>query len=208
MCRSFVLMALILLANRAICQKIVSGKVLEAYSGKPIQGARVKVPSRNIDLFTDSAGNFVVQGERDTVIVEQKGFETRKLRLPESGTISISMKRSHEAGDIYTVVQHPAYFPGGMNAFSKYLHDNLKFPPESLKAGIVGRVFVEFVIDTTGSIMPNEIKVMKSLDPACDQEAIRLIKGSPKWISGVNNDKRVRQKMLFPVIFKPEDQQR
>lgn len=185
------------------CQRLVSGKVTEMYSGKSIQGAKVSMPSKNVTLITDSLGVFMVEGDRDTILIEHKEFETVKVRIPASGPLSVSLRKAHAEGDIYTVVQHPAYFPGGMNAFSKYLNENLVFPEEAKKAGIMGRVFVEFVIDTTGSVMPNEVKVIKSLDPACDKEAIRLIKSSPKWFSAITREKRVRQKMMFPVIFKP-----
>ncbi len=93
----------------------------------------------------------------------------------------------------------PASFPGGMENFYKYVINTIRMPRDAI--GISGKVFVEFVIDSTGHILPEDIRVIKSLSKSCDKEAVRIIRGSPSWIPARENDKPVRQKMVLPISF-------
>lgn len=64
---------------------------------------------------------------------------------------------------------------------------------------IQGRVYCEFVVNKDGSIV--EPKVIKSLDPSCDKEALRVIKAMPKWTPGRQGGKTVRVRYTVPVQF-------
>jgi len=91
-------------------------------------------------------------------------------------------------------VDQSASFPGGFDAFSKYLIGNAK--KVSSKNG---RVIVSFVVQANGEIS-NE-KIEKSLDQASDKEALRLIKASQKWKPALQNGEKVGSAYQIAINF-------
>jgi len=79
-----------------------------------------------------------------------------------------------------------ASFPGGMDAFKKYVSANMKYPEEARKNNISGIVWVSFAVNKDGTI--NNITIPEGIGYGCDEEAIRLIKHSPKWTPGYYPD--------------------
>lgn len=102
--------------------------------------------------------------------------------------------------EIFQIVESMPEFPGGMDALLKYLSNNIKYPPSAQENNIQGRVIVEFVVNRDGSIV--DPRVMRALDPSCDKEALRVIKGMPKWTPGKQRGKPVRVKYTVPVMFR------
>lgn len=88
---------------------------------------------------------------------------------------------------------------GGMNAFYKYLGENINYPAMARRTSTQGKVFVEFVINRDGSIV--DAKVIKGVGMGCDEEALRVIQNSPAWTPGKQRGVPVRQRMVVPVIF-------
>ena len=66
--------------------------------------------------------------------------------------------------------------------------------------GIEGRVYVQFIVERDGSL--TDIKVVKGIGAGCDEEAVKVLKNSPKWKPGKQRGKAVRQKMTQPITFK------
>jgi protein TonB len=97
-------------------------------------------------------------------------------------------------------VEDPATFPGGIAAFYEYLKKNLNYPNQAKRMGIEGRVFVQFVVEKDGSL--TDIHVVKGIGAGCDEEAVRVLKNSPKWKPGKQRGKAVRQKMIQNILFK------
>lgn len=92
-----------------------------------------------------------------------------------------------------------ATFPGGSSAFASYLIKTAR--NVSTKKG---RVELSFIVETDGEIT-NE-KIEKSLDEASDQEALRLIKLSPKWESASQKGQKVRSGYQIGINFQPGNQ--
>ena len=103
---------------------------------------------------------------------------------------------------IYSRVEVMPRFPGGDAALIKWLQDNVVYPAEAAQKGIQGRVIVRFVVTPDGSL--ENIEVKKSLDPLCDEEAIRVIKMMPKWIPATQDGKPVYVYYLLPIAFQLE----
>ena len=101
---------------------------------------------------------------------------------------------------IYTAVQQPPTFPGGMEKWLDYVKENLRYPEKDKSEGRAGKVFVTFVVEKDGSV--SNPKVMRGIGGACDIEAIRLVKNSPKWIPGMQNEKAIRFQNIAMVWFK------
>lgn len=106
----------------------------------------------------------------------------------------------------YTLVENLPEFPGGIDSMVVFLSTNVKYPEECAKAAIQGRVIVQFVVDTDGSIV--DVVVSKSGGhPLLDEEAVRVVKMMPKWTPGKHEGKPVRVRYTIPINFKlPEPQ--
>ena len=103
-------------------------------------------------------------------------------------------------GKVFDVVEQMPAFPGGQQELMNFLMKNVKYPKEATDKGIEGRVIVQFVVDKDGSVV--EPKVVKSVSPELDQEALRVVKKMPKWQPGKQNGEVVRVKYHIPVSFR------
>ncbi len=124
--------------------------------------------------------------------------EEATTEAPE--VITLNEQAPQNGDPIFEVVEEPAQYPGGAEAMTKWLAANLKYPEAALKGNISGRVFVTFVVDKDGTILNPEI--LRSVHPALDQEALRVVKAMPKWTAGKMRGKAVKVKMSVPIIFR------
>lgn len=122
--------------------------------------------------------NITVYGQTDTV-------QSRSLPVGEK---------------VFDVVEEQPSFPGGQGALISWLAENIKYPVEAAKAGIQGRVIVQFVVTATGSIA--DVKVVRGVEPSLDKEAVRVISSMPKWTPGKQNGTAVNVRYTYPVIFR------
>jgi TonB family protein len=102
--------------------------------------------------------------------------------------------------DVYTIVEDTATPKGGMSEYYKHIGMNLKYPAQARRMGIEGKVFVEFVVQTDGSI--SDVKVKKGIGAGCDEEAMNVVKSSPTWTPGKNKGVAVKQRMVLPISFR------
>ena len=105
-----------------------------------------------------------------------------------------------EEQTIFEVVENMPDFPGGQAALMQYLAKNIKYPTIAQENGTQGRVIVQFVVNRDGSIV--DAKVVRSVDPYLDKEALRVINTMPKWKPGMQRGKPVRVKFTVPVMFR------
>lgn len=82
----------------------------------------------------------------------------------------------------------------------QWLSKNLRYPASAQESNIQGRVVCQFVVNKDGSIV--EPKIIKSVDPALDKEAIRVVSSMPKWSPGKQRGKAVRVRFTLPVTFR------
>lgn len=105
--------------------------------------------------------------------------------------------KKHNDEKVYEVVEQMPSFPGGQEALMTYINHNIKYPEEDCGQG---RVTVSFIVEKDGSITNATIR--RSVDPAFDREALRVVSSMPKWIPGKNNGRKVRVRFNVPVQFK------
>jgi periplasmic protein TonB len=122
----------------------------------------------------------------------------RKDSLSEVKDTSIHKEKQDEK-PIYGIEQMPQ-FPGGEVELLNFVRRNLHYPSSAAKVGIQGRVVIRFVVNTDGDVV--DIKVIRSLDPNCDDEAVRVVKMMPKWIPGRKNGQKVAVYYTMPFVFK------
>ena len=101
--------------------------------------------------------------------------------------------------DVFTVVEEPAKPSGGYETFYKYIAENLQYPSLAKDKGIEGKVYIQMIIDTDGSI--TDVKPIKGIGAGCDEEAVRVISQAPAWEPAQQRGKRVKQKIVVPIAF-------
>ena len=104
------------------------------------------------------------------------------------------------AEKVFDVVDEMPSFPGGQGAMMEFLSKNIKYPVVAEENGIQGQVLVKIVVKKDGTI--DSPKVIKSVDPSLDKEAIRVVKTMPKWIPGKQKGEPVNVSFIVPVTFK------
>lgn len=102
--------------------------------------------------------------------------------------------------EVYTSVDRMPLFPGGEAALMMFVRDNISYPSIAEEKNIQGKVIVQFVVDTTGQV--GEVKVVRSVDPDLDREAVRVVKTLPPFTPGSRLGKPVNVWFTLPVNFK------
>ncbi|MBW8049658.1 MAG: energy transducer TonB [Cytophagales bacterium] len=100
---------------------------------------------------------------------------------------------------VYTKVEHPPDFPGGMKKMYKFIKNNIQYPAKALENKVKGNVFVAFIIEKNGSL--SNIQILQGIGYGCDEEVRRVIKLMPLWIPGKENEEPKRVKMTLPLEF-------
>jgi TonB family protein len=115
----------------------------------------------------------------------------------------IAIKTVLSGDTIFTKVDKQPVFPGGMDAFIKYLSKNVRYPEAMRERGVEDKVIARFVIEIDGSI--STVKILDGPGYGSSEEAIRVLKKSPKWQPGYNKGKPVRVQLTVPIDFRAGD---
>ncbi|MEN9972190.1 MAG: hypothetical protein RIS20_537 [Bacteroidota bacterium] len=94
-------------------------------------------------------------------------------------------------------------FPGGEHALMNYLKTNMVYPEDAKELGVEGKVIVSFVIFEDGSVQ--QVTILRGIHGtnSCEKEALRLMKGMPKWNAGQNEQgQKIKARMKIPVVFR------
>ena len=126
--------------------------------------------------------------------------ESADVLRHKEALVTEPVKPREEENKVFEVVEQMPSFPGGSGALMQYLSKNTKYPPVAEENGIQGRVVCSFVIERDGSV--SDVRIIKSVDPSLDKEAIRVVSSMPKWIPGRQNGQMVRVKYNLPVTFR------
>lgn len=149
----------------------------EIKSQDELQESQTAFGSTDFDKGTDDLN--VVREHKDEIVVE---------------------KKEPEKEQVFVAVEQMPQFPGGEQELMKYLNKNIKYPPMAMENNIQGMVVVQFVVTKTGTI--GEVRVLRSVDPDLDREAVRVCKSLPKFIPGKMNGQAVNVWYTLPVRFK------
>ena len=158
----------------------------------PPETPKIPVLSDQIDIIDDDIQveeNILNLDDNDDLVIEIKDY----VEGPEEEEIE------EEEIPYVFVEQKPSFRGGDANSFSKWVASKLVYPEIAKETGIQGRVMVAFSINTDGSV--SNVRVTRSLDPALDKEAVRVISSSPKWTPGKQRDRAVKVSYSIPVIF-------
>ena len=101
---------------------------------------------------------------------------------------------------VYVAAEFPPEFPGGTEKLMEFIQNTLRYPIIAQENNIQGRVICQFTVRRDGSV--GDIKVVRSVDPSLDKEAIRVIEAMPKWKPGRQRTKAVNCKFTLPIVFR------
>lgn len=109
-----------------------------------------------------------------------------------------------EEGTLHSWIymQNPPEYPGGYKNLKPFLESQIKYPKAALKAQVQGNVYVSFVIEKDGNL--SNPKIQRALGYGTNEEAIRVLKLSPRWKPGLEKGKPVRTIYHTPISFKPK----
>ncbi|MBN2272769.1 MAG: TonB family protein [Bacteroidales bacterium] len=122
---------------------------------------------------------------------------THDMTLSEADISFPSEENRKEEELVFVVVEDMPEYPGGMDAFRRFIADNIKLSEEISGTGIKGKVYVQFTVDTDGSL--TDVKILRGLDPSVDREVLRVVKLSPRWKPGKQRGKPVKVQFVLPV---------
>ena len=100
---------------------------------------------------------------------------------------------------IYNAEEMPTFQGGDLNSFRKWVYDRIQYPRIAQENGIQGRVTLRFVIERDGTL--TNIEEFASPDKSLTDEAIRVLRQSPKWSPGKMRNKPVRIWYVLPIEF-------
>ena len=165
-----------------------------------------RYPEHNTDRDTQSVIDYeMMEKELEylynfTVALANTGSE-----LAFRNSAATSREAFH--GDAYgfnEVDQRPMFLNSAdpSQFLEKWVYQYLKYPEKAVIDGVQGRVMVAFVIEKDGKV--SDVRVVKSVSPELDAEAVKVVSASPKWKPGRLAGEKVRTSMTIPVEFRLE----
>lgn len=142
----------------------------------------------------------IVEDDQDVGDIRLASSEETGERVEVKFVPVVEVVDEPEEEEIFEVVENMPEFPGGPAEMMKFLSNNIRYPTIAQENGIQGRVIVQFVVNSDGTIV--DATVVRSVDPFLDKEALRVINSMPKWKPGMQRGKAVRVKYTLPVMFR------
>lgn len=154
------------------------------------------------DVPYESNKSIAYIADLDALYFDGKLYYRQKDAAPAAAATATTAPAKSVTGnrEVYKSVDCPPRFPGGDAALMKYLSSHIQYPTMAQENNIDGKVVVQFVVEIDGSI--GEVKVVRSVDPDLDKEAVRVAKTLPHFIPGRQNGELVRVWYTLPVNFK------
>jgi Gram-negative bacterial TonB protein C-terminal len=138
------------------------------------------------------------------VIISACSNSYSQTNLPEENTGQDSLAEKK----IYEVVESEATYPGGAKAWLAFLEKHLDAAVPANRKAPAGTytVLIQFVVDKQGTI--TEPKALTHHGYGMEEEVIRLLRISPKWIPAIQNGRPVRAYRKQPVTFQVEEEKK
>jgi len=104
-----------------------------------------------------------------------------------------------DTSPVYTSVASLPEFPGGLEAFGKFLSSNIKYPASAREQKIQGRVIITFIVEKDGSLSSE--RIVRGITDDLNNEALRVMMLSPRWKPGMQGNRPVRVQYSVPINF-------
>jgi protein TonB len=128
----------------------------------------------------------------------EEGGVDASLTVPDNPPAPPVLEEPKEEQPFSYVEQMPS-FPDGTEAMYKYIYEKIKYPAIARENGISGQVIVQFVVSKEGEIQ--KAKVVRGIGGGCNEEALRVVAGMPRWKPGKHNGRAVPVTFTLPIKF-------
>jgi len=134
--------------------------------------------------------------------IEHADFEKTKNQNQNAKLMGVIVKKikGDWRDEVFVVLDNQPSPKAGMKEFFEYVTENLRYPEEAKKAGIQGKVFVQFIVDDKGKL--TKVQAVKGIGGGCDEEAVRVLQEAPNWNPAMVVDMPVKTRMILPVTYK------
>jgi TonB family protein len=160
----------------------------------PWKPAKINGEEESVEKTVAFVAKLIGGKETDTITPTRYTEADYEIVVKGYAPTSIS---SCYTGSIHTIVSNT--YTAEFADVEDYIEKHLVYPPEMIKDSIEGSVICQFKVSKRGRI--SRIKVIQSLHPALDKEAVRLIKSMPKWTPAHKNGKPVESKTTLEIDF-------
>ena len=109
-------------------------------------------------------------------------------------------KNPNAAIPFFVVENKPTFNDSDANEFSKWVSEQMQYPQDAIDQNIQGRVVLQFTVNKDGQV--EDVQVVRGVNEALDNEAVRVVTASPKWEPGTQNGNPVNVRYIFPVVFR------
>lgn len=162
---------------------------------RPEEAKPVLPPPKLLDLIVIAENDAEIS--EDLIIEDTEADANTAIKVAMQ--VPVKKDVDIEEDKIFFSAEEQPEFPGGSLALLNFLNQNVKYPVIAIENGISGKVTVNFVINTDGTI--SDARILRSVDPALDKEALRLVNSLPRWKPGKMNGRPVRVSYSVPVKF-------
>lgn len=101
----------------------------------------------------------------------------------------------------YDSISRPPLYLGSTQEIQRTIQLNIKYPIDAVENDKSGRVEIKILFDSKGN--PTEYKVIRSIHPSLDSEALRVVKFVPNnWIPPLVDGKRTDFEVTLPAFFR------
>ena len=141
--------------------------------------------------------DFINVVRNDTQITTDYSFDD----FSEDFVVEVPVVQEEEVEDIpvYVAEEMPTFQGGDLNVFRNWVQSRLVYPRMAQENNIQGKVVLKFVVERDGTL--TNIEEIASPDKSLTEEAIRVLKQSPKWSPGKQRNKPVRVFYILPIDY-------
>ena len=155
-------------------------------------------PPRVVEVLNIVSNDVEIEDEleiEDTEADDQTVIDVNPIIASYQNT----KEQEDEEAQVFYIVEEMPEFPGGQLALRKFLANSIRYPVIAQENGIEGKVYVSFVVGKDGQV--SNARVVRSVDPSLDKEALRVVNSLPLWKPGKQRGQPVRVAFSVPISF-------
>ncbi|WP_299578914.1 energy transducer TonB [uncultured Sunxiuqinia sp.] len=176
-----------------MAEQVVEDEVIPITRQEEVKPPPPPPPPKVVEVLNIVEDDVEIEDEleiQDTDIDEETAIEVAPV---------IQEEEEEEEGQVFFIVEDMPEFPGGELALRKFIANAIKYPVIAQENGIQGKVYVNFVVDTDGSV--TNARIARGVDQSLDKEALRVVNNLPKWKPGQQRGKPVKVSYTVPINF-------
>jgi len=153
-------------------------------------------PPRVVEVLNIVSNDIEIEDEleiQDTEADEETEIDVSPI------VVDYAPEEKEEEEQVFYIVEEMPEFPGGELALRKFIANAIKYPVIAQENGVEGKVYVSFVVGKDGQV--TNARVVRSVDPSLDQEALRVVNSLPVWKPGKQRGQPVRVAFSVPISF-------